>query len=424
MSTLALRGGRPIFTGQWPKWPILDEREVERVVKVVRSGVWAWNGPQEQEFRKNFAAFLGSKHGLCVTNGTHALQLALEALDIGYGDEVIVPCMTWQATAACAIDVNAIPVLVDIEPDTLCIDPAAVRKAITPRTKAIIPVHLFSCVANMDEILAIGKEHKIHVIEDCSHQHGSEWRGKKVGSMGIIGAFSLQGSKVLNSGEGGFISTSDDRLWHRLDSLRNCGRHTWGGPEDNAEEYPQSGNFRFTEMQAALLNGQLSRLEAQTALRDQNAQYLNRVLAEVPGLKPMRRREQITRQQYYGYAFRYNAQAFGGLPIQRFREAMHAELGLTFGGIYEPLNKCSLYRPNTKRRHKLNDEYWSLINPSRFETPHATAAHQEIIVIGQTALLTSSREMEMIAEAALKVQKNAVELRDWTPQPVAVAASK
>jgi L-glutamine:2-deoxy-scyllo-inosose/3-amino-2,3-dideoxy-scyllo-inosose aminotransferase len=421
MSNLALRGGKPVHMGTWPKWPIHDEREVERVVKVTRSGQWAWAGPEEQEFRANFKQFLGAKHGLCVTNGTHALQLALEALDVGYGDEVIVPGQTWQATAACALDVNAVPILVDIELDTLTMDADALRAAITPRTKAIIPVHLFSCVANMDEIMAIANEHRIPVIEDCSHQHGSEWRGKKVGSIGSIGAFSLQGSKVLNSGEGGFISTNEDRLFHRLDSLRNCGRHNWGGPEDHADHYPQSGNFRFTEFQAAILNCQLARLEEQTARRDENAQYLNRLLAEIPGLKPMRRREQVTRQQYYAYTFRYNKDAFEGLSPERFRKAMHAETGLGIGGTYEPLNKCSLYKPQTKKRHKLNDDYWKLIDPRRFELPNCAQAQQEVMAIGQTALLAGSGEMEKIAEAAAKIQKHAGELLNWEPAPAAVA---
>ncbi len=422
MSTLALRGGKPIYSGAWPKWPIHDEREVERVVRVARSGNWGWCGPEETEFRKNFRDFIGTKHGLCVTNGTHALQLALEALDIGAGDEVIVPGLTWQATAACALDVNAVPILVDIEPETLQIDPKAVRAAITPRTKAIIPVHLYSCVSNMDEILAIGQEFNIPIIEDCSHQHGSEWRGKKVGSMGAIGAFSLQGSKVLNSGEGGFISTNSDKLFYRLDSLRNCGRHNWGGPEDHADHYPQSGNFRFTEFQAAILNCQLARLPEQTARRDENAKYLNKMLATIPGIKPMVRREQITRQQYYAYAFRYDKTHFAGLSIDRFRAAMHAELGMGFGGTYEVLNKCSLYKPLTKKRHRISEEHWKLIDPRRFELPHCVRALEEIVNFIHYPLLAETRQIEMIAEAAAKIQRQAADLLNWEPAPAAVAA--
>lgn len=422
MSTLALRGGKPVFTGPWPKWPVHDEREVERIVKIVRSGMWAFNGPEEASFRANFRSFLGAKYGLLVSNGTHALQLALEALDVGAGDEVIVPGLTWQATAACALDVNAVPILVDIEPETLTIDPKAIRNAITPRTKAIIPVHLYSCIANMDEILAIAKEHNLGVVEDCSHQHGSEWRGKKVGTLGNIGAFSLQSSKVLNSGEGGFICTNDDRLFCRLDALRNCGRQTVNGPEGVVVDYPQSGNFRATEFQAAILNCQLARLEEQTARRDQNAQYLSRLLAEVPGCKPLLRREQVTRQAYYAYAFRYDKTAFQGLPIDKFRAALAAEVGMNFGGTYEVLNKSGLFKPRTKRRHKLNEEYWAQIDPQRFELPHCVRAYEEIVSFIHYPLLAGAREMEAIAQAAAKVQKDAAELLSW--EPVAAAAQK
>jgi L-glutamine:2-deoxy-scyllo-inosose/3-amino-2,3-dideoxy-scyllo-inosose aminotransferase len=421
MSQLAIRGGRPVFNEKWPSWPIHDEREVERIVRVTRSGRWGFNGPEEAEFRSGFAKFLGAQHALCVTNGTHALQLALEALDVGYGDEVIVPGLTWQATAACALDINAVPVLVDIEPETLTIDPKAIRAAITPRTKAIIPVHLFTCMANMDAIMEISREFKIPVIEDCSHQHGSEWRGQKAGTIGAVGAFSLQASKVLNSGEGGFICTNDSRLWHRMDSLRNCGRHSWGGPEDNAEHYPQSGNFRISEFQAAILNCQLERLEEQTALRDQNAKYLSRLLSEIPGIRLLLRREQVTRQAYYTYFFRYDKTAFEGLSLDRFRKALVAEIGNGDGGVYEPLNRSSLYRPQTKKRHRLSDEYWAQIDPRRYELPNCQRAFEEITGFGQNVLLTGAREMELIAEAVSKVQKNAGDLLNSAPAVLAKA---
>jgi L-glutamine:2-deoxy-scyllo-inosose/3-amino-2,3-dideoxy-scyllo-inosose aminotransferase len=277
-------------------------------------------------------------------------------------------------------------------------------------------------MANMDEIMEISREFKIPVIEDCSHQHGSEWRRKKAGSIGAAGAFSLQASKVLNSGEGGFISTSDSRLWHRMDSLRNCGRHNWGGPEDNAEHYPQSGNFRISEFQAAILNCQLERLEEQTARRDENAQYLTRLLSGIRGIKPLQRREQVTRQAYYAYHFRYDKTAFEGLSIERFREALQAELGCPSAGVYEPLNRSPLYRPQTKKRHRLSDEYWAQIDPRRFPLPHCQRAFEEITGLGQNVLLTGSSEMEKVAEAITKVQKNAADLLSSTPALLAKAS--
>lgn len=421
MSDLAIRGGRPVYAGTWPAWPVHDEREVERVVKVVRGGKWGYNGPVEQEFREAFARYQGSKHVLCVTNGTHALQLALEALDVGAGDEVIVPGMTWQATAAAVLDVNAVPILTDIEPETLTLDPRAVRAALTPRTKALIPVHLFSCVAHMDEILAIAAERKLAVIEDCSHQHGAEWRGKKVGSLGAIGAFSLQMSKVFTAGEGGLLTTNDDRLACRLDSLRNCGRRSSQADPLAADLALQSGNFRMTEMQAALLLAQLERLPEQVARRDENAQYLSKLLAEIPGLTPLKRRPQITRQSYYGYAFRYDQRAFEGLERSRFAAALKAEVGLGFGGIYEALNACELYRPHTKQRHHLSPEYLKQIDPRRFELPACKRACDEIVNCIHYFLLAGSREMEAIAEAARKIQRHAGELAKWEAPALAEA---
>ncbi len=413
MSQLALRGGQPVYAGTWPTWPIHDECDAQRVDRVVRSGNWGWCGPEETEFRANFSKFLGAKFGLCVTNGTHALQLALEALDVGAGDEVIVPGLTWQATAACALDVNAVPVLVDCEPATLCMDPAALRKAITPRTRAIIPVHLYSCTADMDAIMSIANEHSIPVIEDCSHQHGSEWRGRKVGSIGAIGCFSLQNSKLLTSGEGGFITTSDERLFRRLDSLRNCGRFDWTLTDN--ELAPQSGNYRFTEFQAAVLNCGLARLPEQNARRDENAQYLSKLLREIPGIMPPLRRPQVTRQAYYAYAFRYEGAHFAGLPRSVFIQALHAETGYPWGGTYDPLNHSPLYRPHTKRRHHLNEEYWKQIDPARFNLPHSKSAFEQIVTGLHYFLLAGKREMEIVVEAIGKIQKHASEL--MTPEP-------
>ncbi len=410
MSTLAIRGGKPVQAGHWPRWPVHDEREVERVVSSLRSGNWSFEGPLESEFVSKFCAYLGAPYGVAVTNGTHALQLALEALDVGAGDEVIVPGLTWQATAACALDVNAVPVLVDIEPESLCMDPQALRAAITPRTKAIIPVHLFSCAANLDEILGIANEFGIPVIEDCSHQHGGEWRGKKLGTLGTLGTFSMQQSKVLSSGEGGFVCTSDERLGLRLKALRHCGRPVPGQDPDDLELQPQSGNFRFHEFQAALLLCGLERLDEQTERRDANAQKLSGLLQEIEGITPPLRRSQVTRQAYYGYAFRYDEAAFGGLSCQRFREALKAELNFSFGSTYEPLNRSPLYKPLSKRRHHLSEAYQKRIDPRQYELPQCNRAHREVVMGLHFLLLAESEWMEMIAESIKKIQKHASEL--------------
>ncbi|MCB0750433.1 MAG: DegT/DnrJ/EryC1/StrS family aminotransferase, partial [Ignavibacteriae bacterium] len=259
MANLAISGANPlrnIKENPWPAWPIWDENEEKALLSVLQSGVWSYNGPKEIEFNKIFSEFTGTKFSICAANGTVTLQLALEALGIGIGDEVILPGLTWQATAATVIDVNATPILVDICEDTWCIDPDAIEKAITPRTKAIIPVHLYGNFADMDRIMEIAKKHNLAVIEDCAHKHGGEWKGKKAGSIGDIGSFSFQLSKHLTAGEGGALTTNSLELAEKLDALRNCGRRPEGEEFQDADKgagvysddgnFIQSGNYRIT----------------------------------------------------------------------------------------------------------------------------------------------------------------------------------
>lgn len=258
----AVLGGEPVGRLPDAQWPVYGGRERELLSQVLDSGEWAYDGPLEADFERRFAEVQTARYGLCVANGTVALQLALEALDVGVGDEVIVPGFTWQATAAAVLDVNAVPVLVDSEPETYCIDPSLVEAAITPRTRAIIVVHLYGSLTDMDSILDIARRHNLYVIEDCAHSHGSQWNGRGAGSLGDIGCFSFQLSKTLTAGEGGFVTTNDPSLRELLYSLRNCGRRRAGAGDEHWRPI-QSGNYRMTEWQAAVLLGQLERFEDQ-----------------------------------------------------------------------------------------------------------------------------------------------------------------
>lgn len=224
MGKLAINGGKSIRKKTWPGWPIVGKEELELISEVTSSGVWSYNGPKEKEFRRKFADYIGTKYAVCAANGTVTLQMALEALGIGYGDEVILPGLTWQATASCCVDVNAIPVLVDVEEDSWCIDPAKIKEAITSKTKAIIIVHLYGSNPKINEIIKIAKENNLYLIEDAAHQHGTVINGKKPGSFGDIGSFSFQQSKGLTSGEGGALTTNKKDLAEKLDALRNCVR--------------------------------------------------------------------------------------------------------------------------------------------------------------------------------------------------------
>jgi L-glutamine:2-deoxy-scyllo-inosose/3-amino-2,3-dideoxy-scyllo-inosose aminotransferase len=408
MAMLAINGGTPTWSGGWPKWPIFGDRERELLQAVLDSGHWAYDGPFEAQFEREFADFQTAKHGLAVANGTVALQLALEALDIGYGDEVIVPVNTWQATAAACLDVNAVPVLVDIESDTYCIDPAQVEAHITPRTRAIIPVHLYNCTADMARLWEIAERHNLAIIEDCAHSHGTLWEGRGTGSLGDIGCFSLQSSKSLNAGEGGFVTTQDDRLRERLYSLRNCGRRR---PGAETWEPVQSGNYRMSEWQSAVLIGQLERLPEQVAKREASANYLNRHLAEIDGIRPLIRRPQVTRQGMYSYVFRYSEEVFDGIPVQAFRRALGAELGTNVSSIYDPLNHSPLYQPHTKRRYHLDEAHWAAIDPSRVQAPvveHAFA--HESVVFSQPTMLADEAAIQAIVDACTKLYDHRAEL--------------
>ncbi|MFO8058566.1 MAG: DegT/DnrJ/EryC1/StrS family aminotransferase [bacterium] len=422
MAKPALKGGKPVRsakTNPWPKWPVWGAAEKKALEKVLDSGVWSYNGPKEQQFNRDFAKFAGSKYVLSAANGSVTLQLALEALDIGYGDEVILPGLTWQATAAAVVDVNAVPILVDVDPESWCIDPAAIEAAITKRTRAIIPVHLYGCIADMDAIMKIARKYKLAVIEDCAHQHGSAWKGKHVGTMGDIGSFSLQLSKVLTAGEGGILTTSQKDLYTRLDALRNCGRRP--KPEKAADkgagqyvsegDLIQSGNYRITEWQAAVLIEQLKRLPGQVKKRDENARYLNGLLQKIEGVSPMKRDKRTTSQSYFNFAFRYQSDAFKGLPADTFRKALAKELGTGVEACYIPLNDDPLYRPLTKRRYNINRDHWRKIDPSRFKLPVCERAFkEESVCFHHSILLGTRKDMDQIAEAVVKIRDNVDQL--------------
>ena len=257
-----------------------------------------------------------------------------------------------------------------------------VEAAITAETRAIIPVHLYCSLADLDRLLEIANRHDLVLIEDCAHSHGSRWRQRGVGSIGHAGCFSFQSSKSLNAGEGGCVTTNDPRLRERLYSLRNCGRQR-PGADDAQWEAVQGGNYRITEWQAAVLAAQLERLPQQVELREANLGFLNTHLAEIDGIAPLVRRPQVTRQGIYAYVFRYNREAFDNVPVQAFRQAMSAELGTSVGGLYHPLNHSPLYQPQTKRRYHVNESYWRAIDPAQFETPVAEHAYANEAVVSE-----------------------------------------
>ncbi len=413
---LALLGGRPLYdtaAAPWPNWPQWGPKERSLLALALDSGIWSYNGPMEQKCLNFLNSFFQGAKTQLVANGTVSLQLALEALGIGFGDEVIVPALTWQATAAAVIDVNAVPILVDVLPDTWCIDPQAVKEAITPRTKAIMAVHLYGATADMDALLAIASKHKLAIIEDAAHKFGAEWNNQKLGSIGDIGSFSLQLSKVLTAGEGGIVVTKDEELLQRLDALRNCGRRpqnlikdATGGQYGLEGDFIQSGNYRITEFQAAVLLGQLERVEQQQEHRSRMANVLDELLKSNEIVQVQATSPKETKKTYFNYALRYNEKALG-VPVERFRAALAAELGFAIDPSYQPLNDCTLYRPLTKQRHNLSSEYQKAIDPSRFDLPVSQDIYENSsITFHHKILLAEEKEMHLIAQAIEKVIDN------------------
>jgi len=410
MSELAIHGGKRVRTAPWPAWPMFDQREIDAVTEVIKSGKWGCNtGTQVRDFQKEFAEFCGAKHCICLTNGTAALEVALRAVGVRAGDEVIVPAYTFVATASCALMANAIPVFVDIQPGTYNMDPEAVRRAITERTKAIVPVHLGGRPADMDAIMAIAERHKLKVVEDCAQAHAAEWKGRKVGTLGHAGAFSFQASKNINSGEGGCILTNDDEVMRGCYSLVNLGR-VIGGEWYQHDHF--GSNFRMTEFQAAILRVQLTRLPEQAALRERNAAYLDEQLSKIDGVRPMGPDPRITRNAYHGYIFRYDARQFNGAPKAKFLQAVGAE-GVPLAGLYgKPLYKEKLFQdlmlpasPLAHLFHGHGIDYASLHLPvvERISV-------EESIWVGQRLLLGTKEDMDDIVAAIAKVRKHCGEL--------------
>src|SRR3954468_21016405 len=295
MANLALKGGTPVRTKPFTSWPIIGDEERKLLLEVFDSGVWSFGGPKEAEFAKKFAAFTGAKEALCVSNGSVSLEIALRAVGVGPGDEVIVPALTWHATAWAIVQVGATPVFADISEKDWCIDPAQIRAKITPRTRAIIPVHLYAQIAEMDEIMEIAKKHNLFVLEDCAHTHGSRWGDQGVGTLGNIGSFSFQQSKGMTGGEGGILTTNDDELAYRIYGLKNCGR-PW---KDGRAGF--GGNYRITEFQAAVLLPQLARFEKQLETKNANLKILREKLRKVPGITILEPKAKVTRQGLYGF---------------------------------------------------------------------------------------------------------------------------
>jgi dTDP-4-amino-4,6-dideoxygalactose transaminase len=279
-----------------PEWPQAGERETELLRRVLESPQWGGFHPFVSEFEQSFAAYQHTAHGISVFNGTVALELALEALGIGPGDEVIVPAISFISSATAVSRAGAVPVFVDIEPGSFNLDPERVTEALSVKTRAVMAVHFAGTMCDIDAIAGICRQHELLLIEDAAHAQGSAWNGRRAGSFGVTGSFSFQNGKVLCSGEGGMLVTSDDAFAERARSIANCGRV----PGASFYEHHRLGtNFRLTAFQAAILLAQFERLPEQIQQRTANACLLKQLLRDVKEIAWQQQRREITRNSFY-----------------------------------------------------------------------------------------------------------------------------
>jgi dTDP-4-amino-4,6-dideoxygalactose transaminase len=409
MATLAINGGTPVRSAPYPSWPETgDDAYAAAVEVVVRSGGWGGfpePGVHAAAFETAFAAYQGAAHGVLMMNGTITMEVACKALGIGWGDEVIVPALTFAATAYAPMAAGALPVFVDITPDTWTIDPELVEAAITERTRAILPVHLGHHMADMDRIMDIARRHGLSVIEDCAHAHGQRWRDQGAGCIGDFGSFSHQSSKILTSGEGGSLLTNDELLAQRAHSIVDCGR----AKDPDEKDYTFGANYRLSELNAALLEVAMDRFPAQQEARAVAGKRFEQLVAAIPGITVMPADDRITRWSFYNYVLKMDPTAFAGRTNEVVCAAMEAE-GIQAEVQYPPMNHYELFQPSLSRL-PVAVEYADRLDPSRMSFPVAEAAGlRESIYFMETTFRDGERGVQNAADGLAKIQANAEEL--------------
>jgi dTDP-4-amino-4,6-dideoxygalactose transaminase len=428
MAQLAINGGTPLRKKDFHPWPVFDREEEEAVLGVLRSGKW-WrysfgeeigvNAHHENErsrvavFQEEFAKHQGSRFGIACSSGSAALDMAVRALHIGPGMEVIVPAYSFISSATCVLQSNAIPVFADIDPETFNLDPQKVSESIGPRTAAIIPCHFGGQVADMDKLQEITQGRGIQIIEDAAHAHGSKWGNRGAGSIGSCGTFSFQNSKNLTAGEGGIVITDDAETAHHIESLTWLGRHS-GRPW--YEHHRLGWNYRITEIQAAILTVQLTRLEEQNVRRRENASYLSSRLRDIGGIAPpgIDRRGKIW--SVHLFIMRYDADAFKGLPRKIFVKALNAEGVPVSPGYTHPLYKNPMFLNSDFYAEKCPlscSIYGGRVDYESFQERCPVSERMctnEALWLEQRLFLGNRADMDDIAEAILKIKTHVEEL--------------
>lgn len=431
-ATLALSGGEPVHSEPWPSWPRSDERTMAAVREVLGSTRWALSGPSdgrvtfERRFAAAFARFSETAYCTPVSSGTAALTVALQALGVSRGDEVLVPGLTWVACASAVAHLGATPVLVDIDPATLTMNPGLARSAITGRTRAIMVVHLASSVADLDAFTSLSESTGIPLLEDCAQAHGARWRGQRVGTFGQVGCFSMQQSKLLTAGEGGAAITADVGLHDKLEQLRSDGRRVRSAEHPGQLELIEVGemsgrNLCLSELQAAVLLDRLAHLEAENQSRRRLAAVLAAALDDVAGVQVVLPDKRVSAPTYYNLVLRFDPGAFAGNSIDAIARALTAELSTSVNPVYVPLNRHPLLHPQTVNRGDRSHSGLEAQRLSEFALPETEEARRTCATITHPVLLSSEASMAQIAAAIVKVRDQADELLSLDQAPSARA---
>ena len=394
MSDLALFGGDPIRKAPFPSWPRVVDGQKEKLLDTLNNDSWGIGSAVIKDFEEKFAVFQDAKNCIAINTGTNALWVALKAAGVSHGDEVILPPYTFIATATAVLMANAIPVFVDIDPNTFNIDPNLIEPAITDRTKAIVPVHIGGNPVDMDRIINIANKHNLIIIEDAAQAHGAVWDGKKVGALHKGGIFSFQSSKNMSAGEGGAVVSNDEEFMDACFAYYNCGRHRDG---DWYEHHIIGGNHRINSMAASLLLPQFQTIENDMCVREENRKILDQSLLDM-GLKITHRYKKVTREANHLYLLRYKAENFNNISREKFFEAMRAEGVYTYAG-YNPLYKEEIFHG------KVNDFPWlKNINYSNISYPVTEQISDfQSVWLTQNHLLGNESDIQDIINAFEKV---------------------
>jgi dTDP-4-amino-4,6-dideoxygalactose transaminase len=413
--TLAMLGGTPVRTGGWPAWPPDDSAARAALCAAFASGRWTITSPGrgepawEPRLGSAFAAFCGTTFGVPTTSGSSALTVSLAAAGVRAGDEVIVPVITWVACAASDLALGAVPVPVEVDPDDLCMSPASAQAAISPRTSAILVVHQNCSVADVTALSKVATDAGLALIEDCSHAHGARSGGRRVGTFGAVGAFSLQQNKLLACGEGGIAVTADPDTYRRLQQLR-CNGREYAHPTTHDGELVEVGdemgdNYVLAEMPAAVALARLASLDAENARRRAAAAYLHEGFAGIEGVRPVTTVRPGDEPTYHKYTVVVDSEAFASVPVTTLARALTAEVGFAIGVLDDPLIANPLYRPERSARLAARE-------PARHpaEYPHAMAAARSCLTIRHHALLANRPLLDDLLEGLAKVQREAASL--------------